>query len=60
MRILMALIMILGAGFALFIALVSVFRDLLVITGRAHSELNSHPTGHEESGICANVSEDVQ
>jgi hypothetical protein len=61
MRILVAIIMIFGACFALFIGLLSVVRDLLVITsGDAHPELNSHATGRGESAICAKVSENAQ
>ena len=61
MRILVAITMIFGACFVLLIGLLSVVRDLLVITTRhAQSELDSHAVGREGAALCAKVSEDVQ
>jgi hypothetical protein len=61
MRILIAITMIFGACFVLLIGLLSVVRDLLVITTRhAHSELDSRAVGREGAALCARVSEDVQ
>ena len=55
MRILIAIIMICAACFVLFISLLSVVRDLLVITtGYGPSESHSHATNREESAICRN------
>lgn len=59
MRILIAAIMIGGACFVLLIGLLSVVRDLLVITTQhAPSELDNHAVGREGAGLCAKVSED--
>jgi hypothetical protein len=61
MRILIAIIVILGACLVLSIGLLSVVRDLLVITTRhAQSELDSHAVGYEGAALCAKASEDVQ
>ena len=61
MRILIAIIMIFGACFVLSIGLLSVLRDLLVITTQhAQSELDSHAVDREGTGLCVNTSEDLQ
>jgi hypothetical protein len=61
MRVLISIIMFFGACFVLLIGLLSVVRDLLVITTRhAQSELDSHAVGREGAALCAKVSEDVQ
>jgi hypothetical protein len=61
MRILIAIIMICGACFVLLIGLLSVIRDLLVITtGHASSKLHGHGTSRDGSAVCAEASEDVQ
>lgn len=60
MRILIAIIMIIGACFVLSIGLLSVVRDLLVITTRqAQLELDSHADGREGAALCAKASKDV-
>ena len=60
MRILIAIIVILGACFVLSIGLLSVVRDLLVIiTRHAQSELDSHTVGDEGAALCVKASEDV-
>jgi hypothetical protein len=59
MRILIAIIVICGACFVLMLGLLSVVRDLLVITTRnAQSELGSHAVGREGAALCAKASED--
>jgi hypothetical protein len=61
MRILIATIMICGACFVLLIGLLSVVRDLLMITSRhAPSESDSLAVGREGPALRAKVSEDVQ
>jgi hypothetical protein len=61
MRILISMIIIFGACLVLLIGLLSVVRDLLVITTpHAQSELDSHAVGGEGAALCAKVSEDVQ
>jgi hypothetical protein len=61
MRIAIAMITIFGAVFVLLIGLLSVVRDLLVITTRhAQSEFDSHAVGREGTALCAKVSEDAQ
>jgi hypothetical protein len=54
MRILIAIIVIFGASFVLLMGLLSVVRDLLVITTRhAQSELDSRAVGREGAALCA-------
>jgi hypothetical protein len=62
MRILIAIIMILGACFVLVVGLLSVIHDLLVRTTsrRAPCEFDRRAMGYEPSSICSKVSEDVQ
>jgi hypothetical protein len=61
MRIFIAIIMIFGACFVLFMGLLSVVRDLLVITtGNTPSALHSHARSREGSAVCVEVSEDIQ
>jgi hypothetical protein len=60
MHILIAITMIFGACLVLSIGLLSVVRDLLVITTRhAQSGLDSQAVGHEGAALCAKASEDV-
>lgn len=62
MRILISIIMIVGACFVVLVGLLSVLHDLLVIATRRHatSEFDHHAGGYERSSICSTVSEDIQ
>lgn len=62
MRILIAIVIILGACFAVLVGLLSVLHDLLVRTTPRHvpSEFDQRAIGYEESRIFPKVSEDIQ
>jgi hypothetical protein len=62
MRILIAIMMMLGACLVLVVGLLSVIHDLLVRTTSRHapSEFDPRAIGHEASSICSKVSDDVQ
>jgi len=62
MRILISIIMILGACFVLVVGLLSVIYDLLIRTTSRHipSEFDGRSIGYEVSSVCSKASEDVQ
>jgi hypothetical protein len=62
MRILISIVMILGASFVLVVGLLSVIHDLLVRTTRCHapSEFDLPAMGYEASSLCSKASEDIQ
>jgi hypothetical protein len=62
MRILISIIMILGACFVLVVGLLSVIHDLLVRTTSRHApaEFDRRAIGYEASSTCSKVLEDVQ
>ena len=58
MRILLSIVMILGACFVVVIGLLSVVHDLLLrTTSHVPSEFDSHELGREGSAICHETSE---
>jgi hypothetical protein len=62
MRILISIVMILGACFVLVVALLSVIHDLLVRTTSRHApaHFDRPAMGYEASSLCSKASEDIQ